>query len=47
VLESAGLATCAGAALPRGRRSFYRLLDLSYDEALDEALSEFAALFPG
>lgn len=45
VLDFAGLAARAGAALASGRRSFYRLLDLSYDEALDQALDEFAAMF--
>lgn len=45
ILDFAGLATRAGAALASGRRSFYRLLDLSYDEALDRALDEFAAMF--
>lgn len=45
VLDFARLATRAGAALASGRRSFYRLLDLSYDQALDQALDEFAAMF--
>lgn len=45
VLDHAALATRAGAALAAGRRSFYRFLDLSYDDALDQALGEFAALF--
>jgi enoyl-CoA hydratase/carnithine racemase len=45
VLDFAGLAARAGAALATGRRSFYRLLDLSYDEALEQALDEFAAMF--
>jgi enoyl-CoA hydratase/carnithine racemase len=47
VLDFAALAARAGAALASGRRSFYRLLDLSYDEALDQALDEFAAMFRG
>lgn len=47
VLDYAGLAGRAGAALASGRRSFYRLLDLSYDEALVQALDEFAAMFRG
>jgi enoyl-CoA hydratase/carnithine racemase len=45
VLDYAALAARAGAALAPGRRSFYRLLDLSYDEALVQALDEFAAMF--
>ena len=45
VLDFANLAARAGTALAPGRRSFYRLLDLSYDEALVQALDEFAALF--
>lgn len=45
VLDFAGLAARAGAALASGRRSCYRLIDLSYDEALDQALDEFAAMF--
>ena len=45
VEEYAAVATRAGAALAAGRRSFYRLLDLSYDDALDEALGELTALF--
>jgi enoyl-CoA hydratase/carnithine racemase len=47
VLDFAALAARAGAALASGRRSFYRLLDLSYDEALDQALDAFAAMFRG
>jgi enoyl-CoA hydratase/carnithine racemase len=47
VLDFARLAARAGAALAPGRRSFYRLLELSYDEALDQALDEFAAMFQG
>jgi enoyl-CoA hydratase/carnithine racemase len=45
VLEYAALATRAGAALGPGRRSFYRFLDLGYDEALELALDEFTAMF--
>jgi enoyl-CoA hydratase/carnithine racemase len=45
VLEYAALAVRAGDALAAGRRSFYRFLDLSYDEALGLAADEFAALF--
>lgn len=47
VLEFAGLAARAGAALASGRRSFYRLLDVSYDDALVQALDEFASMFRG
>ncbi len=39
------LATRAGPALAAGRRSFYRLLELPYDEALTEALGQFAQMF--
>jgi enoyl-CoA hydratase/carnithine racemase len=35
----------AGAALPAGRRSFYRFGELSYDEALTASLEEFRAMF--
>ena len=45
VLEFGELAARAGEALAPGRRSFYRLLDASYDEALVNALDEFAAMF--
>ncbi len=45
VLEYAALATRAGAVLASGRRSFYRFLDLGYDEALAEALDEFTRMF--
>jgi enoyl-CoA hydratase/carnithine racemase len=38
-------ATRAGDAVARGRRAFYRFLDLSYDEAHTEALGEFEAMF--
>jgi methylglutaconyl-CoA hydratase len=41
----AALAVRAGPALAAGRRSFYRFLDLGYDEALGQAADEFAALF--
>jgi enoyl-CoA hydratase/carnithine racemase len=43
--ELAEQATSAGSALAVGRRSFYRFLDLSYDEALDAALHEFTSMF--
>jgi len=39
------LASRAGAALASGRRAFYRFVDLSYDEALDQSLAEFAGMF--
>jgi enoyl-CoA hydratase/carnithine racemase len=45
ILDYAALAVRAGGALAAGRRSFYRLLDLGYDEGLGLALDEFAALF--
>lgn len=45
VAELVELSTRAGTALAAGRRSFYRLLDLGYDEALDAALAEFTAMF--
>jgi enoyl-CoA hydratase/carnithine racemase len=35
----------AGAALAPGRRSVYRMLELSFDEALDEGLAGFVKLF--
>jgi enoyl-CoA hydratase/carnithine racemase len=35
----------AGAALAPGRRSAYRMLELSFDEALDDGLAEFVKLF--
>lgn len=47
VLDFARLAARAGQALAPGRRSFYRLLDLSYEEALDQALDEFSSMFGG
>lgn len=43
--EWVSLATRAGAALASGRRAFYRFVDLSYEEALDQSLAEFAAMF--
>lgn len=39
------LATRAGGALAAGRRAFYRLLEMSYDEALTHALGQFAQMF--
>jgi enoyl-CoA hydratase/carnithine racemase len=45
VAELVERATGAGAALAAGRRSFYRFLDLPYDEALEAALSEFTSMF--
>lgn len=39
------LATRAGSALAAGRRAFYRFVDLPYEEALDQSLAEFAAMF--
>jgi enoyl-CoA hydratase/carnithine racemase len=45
VLEFGELAARAGDALAPGRRSFYLLLDASYDEALVNALDEFGAMF--
>jgi len=45
--EWVGLTTRAGAALASGRRAFYRFVDLSYDDALDQSLAEFAAMFRG
>lgn len=41
----AKLSVGAGAALAAGRRSFYRFLDLSYDEALTASLEEFRGMF--
>jgi enoyl-CoA hydratase/carnithine racemase len=38
------LATRAGGALAAGRRAFYRFRELSYDDALTEALTEFTAM---
>jgi enoyl-CoA hydratase/carnithine racemase len=43
----AALATGSGSALAAGRRTFYQLLDLSYDAALDAALDEFTQMFAG
>jgi enoyl-CoA hydratase/carnithine racemase len=37
----------AGAALPAGRRSFYRFVDMGYDEALSASLDEFRRMFEG
>jgi enoyl-CoA hydratase/carnithine racemase len=45
VLEYAAAAVRAGSALAAGRRSFYRFLDLGYDEALEQALDEFTQMF--
>jgi len=39
------LATRAGAALPAGRRSFYRFVDMSYEDALSASLDEFRRMF--
>lgn len=39
------LTTRAGAALPAGRRSFYRFVDMSYDDALSASLDEFRRMF--
>jgi enoyl-CoA hydratase/carnithine racemase len=41
----AKLSVGAGQALAAGRRSFYRFLDLSYDEALTASLEEFRNMF--
>ena len=41
----AKLSVGAGKALPAGRRSFYRFLDLSYDDALSASLEEFRGMF--
>jgi enoyl-CoA hydratase/carnithine racemase len=41
----AALSVRAGKALPAGRRSFYRFLELSYDDALTASLEEFRAMF--
>jgi enoyl-CoA hydratase/carnithine racemase len=43
----AKLSVGAGGALAAGRRSFYRFLDLSYDEALTASLEEFRNMFTG
>jgi hypothetical protein len=37
----------AGAALAAGRRSFYRFVDLGYDDALTASLDEFRRMFEG
>jgi enoyl-CoA hydratase/carnithine racemase len=42
-----GLTTRAGAALAAGRRSFYRFVDLGYDDALSAGLDEFRRMFEG
>ena len=39
------LATRSGPALAAGRRSFYQLLDLPYDDALGAALEQFTKMF--
>jgi enoyl-CoA hydratase/carnithine racemase len=41
----AALSVGAGKALAAGRRSFYRFLDLSYDDALTASLEEFRGMF--
>jgi enoyl-CoA hydratase/carnithine racemase len=41
----AELSVRAGKALAAGRRSFYRFLDLSYDDALTASLEEFRGMF--
>jgi enoyl-CoA hydratase/carnithine racemase len=41
----AKLSVGAGNALAAGRRSFYRFLDLSYDDALSASLEEFRSMF--
>jgi len=41
------LSTRAGAALAAGRRSFYRFVDLSYDDALSASLDQFRRMFEG
>jgi enoyl-CoA hydratase/carnithine racemase len=43
----AELTTRAGAALAAGRRSFYRFVDLGYDDALTASLDEFRRMFEG
>lgn len=47
ILDYAALAVRAGSALAAGRRTFYRCLELGYDDALVLALDEFTALFRG
>jgi hypothetical protein len=39
------MSTRAGAALPGGRRAFYRFVDMSYDDALTASLDEFRRMF--
>ena len=41
------MSTRAGAALPAGRRAFYRFADMSYDDALTASLDEFRRMFEG
>lgn len=43
--EWIALVTRAGSALASGRQAFYRFVDLSYDDALDQSLAEFAGMF--
>lgn len=42
-----GRTTRAGEALSAGRRSFYRFLDMGYDDALTASLEEFRRMFEG
>lgn len=42
--EMALVASSAGRALAAGRKSFYRFCELSYHDALDEALGSFTAM---
>jgi enoyl-CoA hydratase/carnithine racemase len=44
VREFVELGTRAGEALAAGRRSFYRFLELPYDDALDAAFDEFTSM---
>jgi enoyl-CoA hydratase/carnithine racemase len=44
VEEQLPLLVRSGPHLARGRRFFYRALDLSYEQALDESLDEFVAM---
>jgi enoyl-CoA hydratase/carnithine racemase len=41
------MSTRAGAALPAGRRAFYRFADMSYDDALTASLDQFRRMFEG